>query len=311
MGRAPSQARVHFCAPPQARSRGAQGHRCPHTSSASAHTWTAPGAWPRLPADTSVVGHACSGARPSGQELPAAGGKLGRTQRGPWRSSAEPRERGAAAPPDAPPAPRSCCALSRFLSLAPSLPGSFFSRSSSGRLFLLLEPRRGPDFPLGRTCSQRRSRMRWGALRARASRPPQQPPGLAGSRMLRPPRAPLAVPRSPHRPHGGRLSQPEALQQGSTEAEKETERQGQPTGGGRGGGARAGGRAPPAPRGRFACGLAWGTLDLCARLPVPGRLCDAARSGFLPPASGPPLLGAAEGIWECGLVGRGRPSPRV
>lgn len=77
--------------------------------------------------------------------------------------------------------------------------------------------------------------MRWGALRARASRPPQQPPGLAGSRMLRPPRAPLAVPRSPHRPHGGRLSQPEALQQGSTEAEKETERQGQPTGGGRGG----------------------------------------------------------------------------
>lgn len=162
-------------------------------------------------------------------------GKLGRTQRGPRRSSAEPRERGAAAPPGAPPATRSCCALSRFLSLAPSLPGSFFSRSSSGRLFLLPEPRRGPDFPLGRTCSQRRSRMRWGALRARASRPPQQPPGLAGSRMLRPPRAPLAVPRSPHRPHGGRLSQPEALQQGSTEAEKETERQGQPTGGGRGG----------------------------------------------------------------------------
>ena len=235
MGRAPSQARVHFCAPPQAHSRGAQGHRCPHTSSASAHTWTAPGARPRLPADTSVVGHACSGARPSGQALPAAGGKLGRTQRGPRRSSAEPRERGAAAPPGAPPAPRSCCALSRFLSLAPSLPGSFFSRSSSGRLFLLPEPRRGPDFPLGRTCSQRRSRMRWGALRARASRPPQQPPGLAGSRMLRPPRAPLAVPRSPHRPHGGRLSQPEALQQGSTEAEKETERQGQPTGGGRGG----------------------------------------------------------------------------
>lgn len=62
--------------------------------------------------------------------------------------------------------------------------------------------------------------MQWGALRARSSRPPQQPPGLAGSRMLRPPRAPLAVPRCPHRPHGGRLSQPEALQQGSTGAEE-------------------------------------------------------------------------------------------
>lgn len=62
--------------------------------------------------------------------------------------------------------------------------------------------------------------MQWGVLRARASRPPQQPPGLAGSRMLRPPRAPLAVPRCPHRPHGGRLSQPEALQQGSTGAEE-------------------------------------------------------------------------------------------
>lgn len=62
--------------------------------------------------------------------------------------------------------------------------------------------------------------MQWGALRARASRPPQQPPGLTGFRMLRPPRAPLAVPRCPHRPHGGRLSQPEALQQGSTKAGK-------------------------------------------------------------------------------------------
>ncbi|MEJ1287394.1 hypothetical protein NN561_018412 [Cricetulus griseus] len=62
--------------------------------------------------------------------------------------------------------------------------------------------------------------MQWGVLRARASRPPQQPPGLAGSRMLRPPGAPLAVPRCPHRPHGGRLSQPEALQQGSTGAEE-------------------------------------------------------------------------------------------
>lgn len=98
------------------------------------------------------------------------------------------------------------------------LPRSF-SSSPSGRVFLLPGPP-SPSLPLGRTCSRRRSRMQWGALRARASRPPQQPPGLAGSRMLRPPRAPLAVPRCPHRPHGGRLSQPEALQQGSTRAEK-------------------------------------------------------------------------------------------
>lgn len=73
--------------------------------------------------------------------------------------------------------------------------------------------------------------MQWGALRAQASRPPQQPPGLAGSCMLRPPRAPLAVPRCPHRPHGGRLSKPEALQQGSGGGGgEEMGRQGQPTG---------------------------------------------------------------------------------
>lgn len=99
--------------------------------------------------------------------------------------------------------------LSRFLSLSRILlPLSLRAR---------LPPpgSASPQLPLGRTCSRRRSRMQWGALRARASRPPQQPPGLAGSRILRPPRAPLAVPRCPHRPHGGRLSQPEALQQGS------------------------------------------------------------------------------------------------
>ena len=218
---------------------------------------------------------------------------MGRTQRGPRRSSAEPRERGAAAPPGAPPATRSCCALSRFLSLAPSLPGSFFSRSSSGRLFLLPEPRRGPDFPLGRTCSQRRSRMRWGALRARASRPPQQPPGLAGSRMLRPPRAPLAVPRSPHRPHGGRLSQPEALQQGSTEAEKETERQGQPTGGGRGGRGTGGtdcslqcSHSPPPPhprplRAQWGLGPSWEAEAPCPRRPPVRLLKPCGRNGEL------------------------------
>lgn len=80
--------------------------------------------------------------------------------------------------------------------------------------------------------------MQWGALRARASRPPQQPPGLAGSRMLRPPRAPLAVPRCPHRPHGGRLSQPEALQQGSTGVEKRQRSRVSPPAGERGLGGR-------------------------------------------------------------------------
>lgn len=98
------------------------------------------------------------------------------------------------------------------------LPRSF-SRSALGRVFLLPSPW-SPGLPLGCTCSRRRSKMQWGALHARASRPPQQPPGLAGSRMLRPPHAPLAVPRCPHRPHGGRLSQPEALQQGSMGAKK-------------------------------------------------------------------------------------------
>lgn len=93
----------------------------------------------------------------------------------------------------------------------------------------LYPPRPGKPVSLRRTCSRRRWRMQWGVLRARASRPPQQPPGLAGSRMLRPPRAPLAVPRCPHHPHGGRLSQPEALQQGSNQGGGEMERQGQPT----------------------------------------------------------------------------------
>lgn len=102
--------------------------------------------------------------------------------------------------------------------LATDTPSPVFSLSPS--LVFLLPCPPSPGLPLRRTCSQRRSRMQWGALRARASRPPQQPPGLAGSRMLRPPRARLPVPRRPHRPHGGRLSQPEALQKGSTGAEK-------------------------------------------------------------------------------------------
>lgn len=157
--------------------------------------------------------HACTGARPSGWLLPEPR-EVGANSHRLRRSSSE--HYGATAPPGASPAPRHRYPLAGFLS--PSLPRSF-SRSPSGLVFLLpCPPSRG--LPLRRTCSQRRSRMQWGALRARASRPPQQPPGLAGSRMLRPPRAPLPVPRCPHRPHGGRLSQPEALQKGSTGAEK-------------------------------------------------------------------------------------------
>lgn len=148
-------------------------------------------------------------ARALGRALPEPG-EVGENSHRPQSSMSE--HCGAAAPPGAPLSPSYRYSLARFLS--PSLPRSF-SRSRLGRVFLLPIPP-SPSLPLGRTCSPRRSRMQWGALRARASRPPQQPPGLAGFRMLRPPRAPLAVPRCPHRPHGGRLSQPEALQQGST-----------------------------------------------------------------------------------------------
>lgn len=180
--------------------------------SGGAHIHTVPGTQARVPANTSTVVHACTGARPGAGHCQSLG-KLGRTRR-PQSSVSE--HCGAAAPPGAPLSPSYRYSLARFLS--PSLPRSF-SRSRSGRVFLLPIPP-SPSLPLGRTCSRRRSRMQWGALRARASRPPQQPPGLAGFRMLRPPRAPLAVPRCPHRPHGGRLSQPEALQQGSTKAGK-------------------------------------------------------------------------------------------
>ena len=86
----------------------------------------------------------------SGQALPAAGGKLGRTraglgalQRSP--ASAEPQRPLVLLRRLAPAEP------SPAFSLSLPLPGSFFSRSSSGRLFLLPEPRRGPDFPLGPT----------------------------------------------------------------------------------------------------------------------------------------------------------------
>lgn len=139
---------------------------------------------------------------------------MGRTRAGLgilWVSTVE---CGAAAPPGAPLEPHYWSSSPAFsLPLSRSL-----SQSPSDRVSLFPGPP-NQSLPLGLTCSRRRSWMQWGALRARASRPPQQPPGLAGSRMLRPPRAPLAVPRCPHRPHGGRLSQPEALQQGSSRAE--------------------------------------------------------------------------------------------
>lgn len=124
VGRAPSQARVHFCAPPQARSRGAQGHQestSPSSTSGGPHMdrarCTAAPASRYQRRRARVLRRA-----PLGPGAAWRRGEVGANSRGPRRSSAEPRERGAAAPPGAPPAPRSCCALSRFLSLAPSLP---------------------------------------------------------------------------------------------------------------------------------------------------------------------------------------------
>lgn len=207
----PSQARSHFCAHPQA--AVTVPIRSPYTSPRGVHTCTAPGAQPRVPANTGTVVHACTGARPSSRALREPG-EVGANSRRPRRSSEELR---GVRSRSAPWCSSRASLLVLPLPLSLSLPS--FSRSPFGRVFLL-PSRRSPGLPLGRTCSRRRSRMQWGALRARASRPPQQPPGLAGSRMLRPPRAPLAVPRCPHRPHGGRLSKPEALQQGSTGAEK-------------------------------------------------------------------------------------------
>lgn len=104
---------------------GPKAIRSPHTSSASAHTWTAPGARPRPPADTSVVGHACSGARPSGQALPGAGGKLGRTRAGLGAlrrspASAEPQRPLVLLPRLAPAAPSPAFSLSLPLSPDPS-----------------------------------------------------------------------------------------------------------------------------------------------------------------------------------------------
>lgn len=185
----------------------------PLMCSGGAHTCTAPGAQPPVPANTSTVVHVCTGTRPSGAALPKPE-EVGVNSHEPRHSVSE--HCGASAPPGALLVPCYRCSLSLVFSLP--LPRSF-SRSTLDRVFLLPSPW-SPGLPLGCTCSRRRSKMQWGALHARASRPPQQPPGLAGSRMLRPPHAPLAVPRCPHRPHGGRLSQPEALQQGSTGAKK-------------------------------------------------------------------------------------------
>ena len=70
-----------------------------------------------------------------------------------------------------------------------------------------------------------------------------------------------------------------------------------PCGGCMAGGARGGGRVPAAPPGRVASGFAPGAG---AGPSVPSGLCDATRSGRLPPAPGPLLRGTAE---DSGLLG--------
>lgn len=98
VGCTPLQARAYFCAHPQAAIGEPTAIRSPHTSSASAHTCTAPSAQPRLSANTSTVVHACTGARPSGRALLKPGEVRANSHR-PRRSSAEaPRARSRSAP---------------------------------------------------------------------------------------------------------------------------------------------------------------------------------------------------------------------
>lgn len=209
-----SQTRALFCALPQGAVEVLAAIQSPHTSSSAAHTCTALSVLPRLPANTSTVVHASTGARPSGRAAIGAGGSWANSHR-PWHPLGEHRGVRSRSAPWCSFRASLLGSLSRFLAPSLRIPLPLSLRSS-------LSPPGPPShcLPPGRTCSRRRSRMQWGALRARASRSPQQPPGLAGSRMLRPPRTPLAVPRCPHRPHGGRLYQPEALQQGSVRAEE-------------------------------------------------------------------------------------------
>lgn len=127
-GSTPSQATAHFCAHPQAAVVVPTAIRSPPMGSGGTHICTAPGAQPRVPANTSTVVHACTGARPSGRAL-SESGEVGANSQGPQRSTR--KHCGAAAPPGVPPSPSYRCSLSRFLS--PSLPRPF-SRSRSCRL---------------------------------------------------------------------------------------------------------------------------------------------------------------------------------
>lgn len=108
-----SQARAHCCAQPQAAVAVPTAIRSPHTSSAGAHTCIAPGAQLRVPANTSTVVHACTGARPSGPAPAGARGSWGEVVLADALFGASAAERGAAAPPGAPPAPCRRCSLSR------------------------------------------------------------------------------------------------------------------------------------------------------------------------------------------------------
>lgn len=98
VGCTPLQARAYFCAHPQAAIGEPTAIRSPHMSSASAHTCTAPGAQPRLSANTSTVVHASTGTRPSGRALLKPGEVRANSHR-PRRYSAEaPRARSRSAP---------------------------------------------------------------------------------------------------------------------------------------------------------------------------------------------------------------------
>lgn len=176
--------RVHFCAPckPAVEAQGHQESSCkPVLHQRRSATRTAPGARPRLPADTSVVGHACSGSPRPGA---ARRRGLGRTRAGlgALRQLRRARSRSApwcSLPRLAPAAPSPAFSLSLPLPdpSSPALPPAdcSFSRNAGG----------AQVSPLGRTCSQRRSRMRWAAARTSISAA-SAATGLSGFRMLRP-----------------------------------------------------------------------------------------------------------------------------
>lgn len=113
-----SQARARFCAQPQAAVAVPTAIRSPHTSSVGAHTCIAPGAQLRVPANTSTVVHACTGARPSGLALPEPG-EVGENSFWPRHSSGEHRGARSRSAPWCSSAPRYRFSLSCFLSLSP------------------------------------------------------------------------------------------------------------------------------------------------------------------------------------------------